>query len=248
MAYTELLNQMIQESGLSANEICRLCQADGVDLKPTYLSMLRNDSTRRPSDERSRAIAKACGKPEDWLVTQARLDQDTKILEKMRANIRESVVAAIAMIFKSLGYPDFMEQATAYINALPEVELLQEYASIDMDIMRTGLEEVLTNGTIVKSLNQLNLVELPVEDDAMAPMLPKGGRVHVEVCEYKDGDMLCYQKPGDKTCYIRYVRFLDNTHNEVMMIAHNRGYPPETLRLDELFIYGKVKRLVVDFE
>lgn len=248
MTYTELLNQMIEDSGLSANEICRLCQADGVDLKSTYLSTLRNDPTRSASDEISRGIAKACGKPEDWLVTQARLDKDTETLKKARANIRESVAVSVAMIFKALGYPDFIEKAYAYVNALSEIELLEEYAAMDMNVMRAELEKTFENPMIAESLKQLNLVELPVEDDAMAPMIPKGGKVILKVCEYQDGHILSYQKQGDNTCYTRQARFLNDQHSKVMMLPHNSNYDSEIFETSELTIYGKVKQLVVDFE
>jgi hypothetical protein len=248
MTYTELLNQMIEDSGLSANEICRRCQADGVDLKSTYLSALRNDPTRRASDEISRAIAKACGKPEDWLVTQARLDEDTEILEKMRTNLRDMTVVALGTFLRMLGYPELEEKAKEALNEMPEIEFLAEASSMDVSLFPDLLEEVIADPSLTSLLKKLGVVELFVQDDAMAPMLPKGGRVHVEVCEYKDGDILCYQKQGDNTCYIRQARFLDSAHNEVVMIPHNSGYPTETVRLDELSIYGKVKQLIVDFE
>ena len=91
MDYTKPLNQMIEQSGLSANEICKRCQTEGVNLSSHYLSTLRNKSNRRPSDEISRAIAIVCGKPEDWLETQARMDAETADLTQMRKNIRKII-------------------------------------------------------------------------------------------------------------------------------------------------------------
>lgn len=249
MDYTKLLNQMIEQSGLSANEICRRCQAEGVNLSSHYLSTLRNKPNRRPSDKISRAIAIACGKPEDWLVTQARLDAETADLTQMRANIRKVIEWIAKLTMQIPGYKGVGEAIEQYMSNLSDIELIAEANSIDFSFLDFNYENAQQDPKISALMGKLYSTSLfPIEDDAMAPMLPKGGRVHVEVCEYKDGDILCYQKQGDNICYIRQVRFLDSAHNEVVTIPHNSGYPTETVRLDEISIYGKVKQLIVDFE
>ena len=69
MPYAKLLNQLIEESGMTAKDVAQKCADHGVSITPSYLSMLRNGAGKRmPSDEVSRAIAKALGKDEVfWL-------------------------------------------------------------------------------------------------------------------------------------------------------------------------------------
>ncbi|MEG1926686.1 MAG: helix-turn-helix transcriptional regulator, partial [Ruthenibacterium sp.] len=62
MPYTNLLNQLIQKSGMTAKEVAAKCQAAGANITPSYLSMIRNEkSARIPSDDVSIALAKALG-------------------------------------------------------------------------------------------------------------------------------------------------------------------------------------------
>ncbi len=248
MDYTKLLNQMIEQSGLSANEICRRCQAEGINLSSHYLSTLRNKPNRRPSDEISRAIAIACGKPEDWLVTQARLDAETADLTQMRANIRKVIEWIAKVIMQVPGYKGVGEAVEQYMSNLSDVELIAEANSIDFSFLDFNYENAQQDPKISALMGKLYSTSLfPIEDDAMAPKLPKGGKVRVEVCEYQDGDLLCFHKQGDDTYYIRQARFLDQDYKQVMMIPHNSGYESEVFNTNDLYIHGKIMQLIIDF-
>ena len=248
MDYTKLLNQMIEQSGLSANEICKRCQTEGVNLSSHYLSTLRNKSNRRPSDEISRAIAIVCGKPEDWLVTQARMDAETADLTQMRKNIRKIIEWVAKLLMQVPGYEGTDETIEQFMNQLLDVELIDEANLIDFSFLD------LNCGNVQQGLDMNNLIEqlysmclFPIEDDAMAPKLPKGGKVRVEVCDYQNGDFLCFHKQGDDTYYIRQARFLDKDYKQVMMIPHNSGYESEVFNTNDLSIHGKIIQLLIDF-
>ncbi len=82
MNYTELLNQIIGQSGKMMKDIANECSEKyGVNLTNTYLSNLKTTPGRIASDDISRAIAKACGaKYENILVVQAYLDKAPDVI------------------------------------------------------------------------------------------------------------------------------------------------------------------------
>jgi len=76
MAYTALLNKLIENSGLTVKEIAERCTESGTKITAAYISTLRNSTDNRaPSSEVSKALAKVCGaKNENVLVIEAYLD------------------------------------------------------------------------------------------------------------------------------------------------------------------------------
>lgn len=246
-----MLNQFLEEAdnkGLSANKICKLCQADGVDLQPTYLSEVRNNPSRRMSDEKSRAVARACGKPEDWLVTQARLDNSSETLNKVYSMLYESVAAAAKASIQKLGHPELAEKAQMAVNAMPKIEFFQKASEIDMSSADIILDGVFPNLSLEGFLDRIDLIPFPVQDNGMSDKFPNGSKVMVKKCNYKDGDFICYLNPDNKAYCVRQVRFLNIDHTQIMLIPHSSTYLSETFNINEILICGKVKRLIVDFE
>ena len=134
------------------------------------------------------------------------------------------------------------------VESIIDVELIDEAKLIDFSFLD------LNCGNVQQGLDMNNLIEqlysmclFPIEDDAMAPKLPKGGKVRVEVCDYQNGDFLCFHKQGDDTYYIRQARFLDKDYKQVMMIPHNSGYESEVFNTNDLSIHGKIIQLLIDF-
>ena len=81
MKYVEMLNKVIEESGLSNKEILHRMKEMGVEISANYLSIIKNNEDKIPSEEVSRAIAKACGAiDEDLLVFSAYLDKAPEIV------------------------------------------------------------------------------------------------------------------------------------------------------------------------
>ena len=81
MNYTEMLNKLINESGMSQKEISEKCKELGEDVTTTYLSALKNTNGKMASDSISRVIAKACNaKYDEILVTQAYIDKAPPIM------------------------------------------------------------------------------------------------------------------------------------------------------------------------
>lgn len=82
MNYTELLNRIIDKSGLKNIEIIEKLKDYNIKITKSYLSVLRNDTEKKASDELSRAIAEICGAPKSILVIQAQLDRSSEELKQ----------------------------------------------------------------------------------------------------------------------------------------------------------------------
>lgn len=76
MNYNQLLNKIMNESGLSQKEIIIKCQEQGINMKQGYISNLKTVEGRIASDEISLAIARACNAEYEYiLIVQAYLDK-----------------------------------------------------------------------------------------------------------------------------------------------------------------------------
>lgn len=82
MNYTDLLNRIIEKSGLKNIEIIDRLNDYNIKITKSYLSVLRNDKEKKASDELSRAIAEICGAPKSILVIQAQLDRASDELKQ----------------------------------------------------------------------------------------------------------------------------------------------------------------------
>lgn len=79
MNYTELLNNLINESGMQQKEILLRCKEMGEEVTQSYLSNLKTINGKTASEKISKVIAKACNaKYEDILTVQAYIDKAPK--------------------------------------------------------------------------------------------------------------------------------------------------------------------------
>lgn len=76
MNYNKLLNQLIDNSGMTLKEIAQTCKEMGESISANYLSVLKTVEDKTASDKVSLAIAKACNaKYDNILVVQAYIDK-----------------------------------------------------------------------------------------------------------------------------------------------------------------------------
>jgi len=200
--------------------------------------MARNDPSRRLSDEKSRKIAEVCGKPSDYLVMQAQIDDMSETLRAFYRNILEAVGMAAAHMLPQYD----PEQVRKTVDSMSINELVKLGASLDLTVTQQFIDNV-------NQARELADTPWPVRyeimDDSMVPALPKGGNVILDTAEYQDGDMLCYSLGEQEGYQIRQAYFLDN--HRTVMIPSNPSYETQTLHTDTLVIHGKVVQLVVDF-
>jgi hypothetical protein len=100
MNYKELLNKLIKESGLSNKEIVAKCEKYGEKITPNYLSVLKNQDDKIPSDNLSIALAKACNaRYEDILLIQGYLDRAPKvIIDFLEMIMQQSLCSTLAVL------------------------------------------------------------------------------------------------------------------------------------------------------
>ena len=76
MNYTELLNKILEESGMTQKEIILRCKEMGEEVTQSYLSNLKTIEGKTASEKISKVIAKACNAQyEDILIVQAYIDK-----------------------------------------------------------------------------------------------------------------------------------------------------------------------------
>lgn len=93
MNYRELLNKLIKESGLSNKEIVARCAEFGEKITPNYLSVIKNNDDKIPSDNLSLALAKACNSPhENILLVQGYLDRAPEVIINFLENMKKSAL------------------------------------------------------------------------------------------------------------------------------------------------------------
>ena len=93
-------------------------------------------------------------------------------------------------------------------------------------------------------------IGLPINDDSMFPILPKGCKTILEVKElkdYQDGDIICFVSKGQKEMIYRKCAFVDGLHKKVAMFPMNAQYPSGVYCVKDIVILGKVKQSIIEF-
>lgn len=132
MNYTEMLNKIISESGMSQKEICDKCEEYGEKVTTSYLSGLKTNQGKMAGEEISRAIAKACNtKYSEILVVQAYLDKCPQylmeFLEDSRTVYREAAKLHKRSLSEIYETPENLNEVNNEIKRLEEDRPLAEY-------------------------------------------------------------------------------------------------------------------------
>lgn len=112
MNYTELLNKLINESGMQQKEILAKCKELGEEITQSYLSNLKTINGKTASEKVSKVIAKACNAQyEDILTVQAYIDKAPKPIMDFFNYAKECTTAEALMFLEdrkeSLGEYEF---------------------------------------------------------------------------------------------------------------------------------------------
>lgn len=229
MAYAKLLNELIEKSGLSTREIAKRCEEQGQAITPSYISILRKESNSRvPSEDMSRILARVLGANEDSLVLEAYLENAPEPLVQLLRNMYSSVME---MTLRATNVKLTPEQKELFMHQLDELPLsywvletargmakVDYSAVLDGDILHNELEDG-------RPLNMQMLInaEFPVMDDAMAPVMPQGSSVKLELKpSYVNGDIVAFTMTGSDKLHFRKLR--DTPSGLRMLIAYNSAY------------------------
>lgn len=256
MAYTKLLNKVIDDSGLSLKEIAIKCKEYDVKITPSYLSALKNDTTNRsPSDDVSRAIAKACNVQkgyENILVIETYIDNAPLEMNKLFDLLRETWISSTASIFENKLTTQQSKEIKKYFSEFPMAEFI---VSLSSDLMK---EEIIKQSGAMK-LNSKSTFDdmiieqrvsplgMPVSDNGMSPIVNKGDIVNTEVKEineYKTGDVILVSKTSRKKILFARKIIIDKAKpKELTLMPINTDFMPETINISELMILGKITQV-----
>ena len=253
MAYTQLLNSIIEQSGLTVKEIAEKCVNMGVDVTPAYISTLRNDKNNRtPSDKVSRALAEACNcQHKNILVVEAYLQNAPQEFNGLMEMLRGFIITSgMSMIENRLTTQDIKE-ADEILKSFPMAELICDMSKEQvMSNIKKGYGSF--NIKASKQLDDIKIkqevapIGLPITDNGMSPIIKVNDFVTIEVLElseYKMGDIVyCYVNNEKKKAIARQIVVVND--KITLMPVNNEEYPNITGTTDDIFVMGKIKKVI----
>lgn len=255
MAYTTLLNRLIDNSGLTIKEIADKCTELGEKVTPAYISTLRNDkSNRSPSPEMSRALAKACNYPyENVLCVEAYLDKAPYEFKAVLDLLREIMLTSTMTVFENTFTTEEQKQARKILKEFPMAEFI---CSLSQDKVKetiikqqgAGKFKATHSAEDFKIQQTIAPTGFPISDNGMSPQIEKGDLITLEAKEikdYKNGDIICYIKSDDKKkIYARKVIFDGESRKKITLMPINGEFMPEQLTTSKISIMGKVVTVI----
>jgi len=255
LPFNTLLKQLIEKSGLSNKEIAEKCKDHGAQITDSYLSALKNNPDRIPSDEVSRAIALACGADENVLVIEAYLDKAPQEITDMFNNIKEVLVGGMLSGVLNQLDDKQREQARNLIYNMPVAEMIKGYSKINPfeQISMVDSSVVIEQHDDKENYTITNILKdatgFTVPDDSMFPTLPEGSKVIIKPTpppQLENGDIVYYTKKNAKDYQFRKIFFLNNNKTKLELFPLNSKAKSEAVWLKELTILGKAKQVITD--
>ncbi len=255
MAYTLLLNTLIENSGLTVKEIAEKCGEYGVEITATYISKLRNDENNKsPSDKVSKAIAKACNaKHEDCLVLEAYLDRSPSIVNEFFAELKKMIIPMTMGVFENKFTTQQKKNFEKLVDELPIADLIFEIVEQNRNTKITKMLGVANMKAEIKS-DEVNIkheisqnLGFVVYDDGMSPQIKKGDKVQISIVgidELETGDIICYTKGVKTKIFARKILISDKKN--ITLMPMNSEYKVETVKISDITILGKAVRVTTD--
>lgn len=257
MPYTELLNQLIENSGLTVKEIAERCKEYGENITPSYISTLRNDKNNRaPSDNVSIAIAKACKVEkgfENLLVVEAYIDTAPKEIKDVVELLKDILTNATIGMFENKVTTQQKKEIRKMFDNMPMSRFIIELTT---DKVKSTLKKqkgtlTLEGKDIFTDTNltieqRIKPVGIPVSDNGMYPVIAKNDMVNFEWKEpkdYKTGDIVLLKKADKKADYIAR-KIVIGQKKQITLIPINNEYTPETVNFDDIIIIGAITQFI----
>jgi ethanolamine utilization cobalamin adenosyltransferase len=159
MNYTQMLNKLIDSTGLKNIEIIEKLKEKGVTITPNYLSVLKNDTTKIASDEVSKGIAEVChAKYPDILIIQGQLD-------KLPESIRNFITLALETITASaISLAEQMPEgfAASQIEAVKQAVMNMSQAELICEILENKEYYAQTNKEIKEMVLPQHYAVIPI--------------------------------------------------------------------------------------
>lgn len=182
MNYTELFNQIINESGMSIKEIAEKCNEAGEKITPNYISVLKKIEGKYASEKVSTTIAKIChAKYENILTVQAYIDKAPKPIMDF-FNYAKKTTEAEAILF--------LEQNKDNMNEYEYKKMIQEKTEkLRNQTLAEFICEIISDMTLPTKTGFTEQIELLKKT---AEEYPNNGNIYAVI-------------PIDKEKNIRYI-------------------------------------------
>lgn len=245
MPYSKLLKNLIEEKDMTYKELSTKCNTLGQKIDPSYISKIISGKASIPSDDISKALAEALDEHSDLLVLEALLDKAPNTILDFLNKIKFIAVNAYLPILGK-DNPQFVA-LKHLIDSLPLSKFILEVNSmpafnsntlnIDSNEVKINYDE---NTSVSFQLNESFVI--PITDDSMEPILPKGSKVSFKN-NYENGDIVIFTIIENKEMLIR--RFYEE-NDLYIFTALNAKYKPLIYKKDDIEILGKVNKATID--
>jgi len=245
--YSKLLTRIIAESGFTAKEIVEKCNELGNGIDTTRLSKLQSGKLSAPSAKVSRDIARVCNADERLLVLEGYLEKAPQEIIDTFISIKMITTSATLNIFKNNIDKQILDEVEQELNKEPIADFIVSILDTKTATIMNNNEnifEMFNENNDSFSLSLREPIALPVEDNAMFPIIPKNSKVNLLLeNEYKNGDLLAIRIKESEETLFRYVLF---NNDEIILNSLNREYETLTLKKDDVVILGKVIQVITN--
>jgi len=247
MPYTQLLNQLIDKSGLAVKEIAERCSAQGQEITASYISILRKEANERiPSAEVSRALEAVLGAQSGELVLEGYLDGAPKellqVIEIMRGPVIEFTFRAI-----DAALPIGKTEREFIAEQMRKMPLAQFILAMNKQQAQIFERNILTSSERIGE-TQLNVsmqanVDFDITDNAMQPLLPEGSKAKLKFqTEFQSGEIVAVILNDDKSMIFR--KLYDTKDGKRMLMPLNPAYDVVEFEPGLMIIFGRVEAVV----
>ena len=258
MPYSKLLSNLIESKNLSIKEVAIKCKEYGVNITASYISMIKNsDNKKIPSDEVSRALAKACEAENiETLVIEAYIDKAPIEFRGFLEEYRQIIIQSILMFYTNKVTNEEMQEVIKKMKEMPMAEFILQSTNLsqqfDFDKQAGSFNaKIEMTDDIKKTLLELKEPEgFIIDDNSMYPIIIAGSKVNPQflpINEYRNGDILLIVIKGSKKPVCRKCLF-DETRTKITLMAYDQKIETESYNVKDIAILGKVKRIITELE
>lgn len=225
MPYAATLDRFIKESGMTAKDIAERCKDFGVDVTPSYISLLRNPGKGRvASDDVSIALSKVLGKPDKQLVLERCIDEAPEELSQVFHKIYKATAVLASAAAKIPLSNEQLNSLDVLIDQEPISDLILKLNE-EFDADKLSQLTATITGTEAPASSCFSQ-QLRMLDDSMQPIIKKGDVVNIVLnSDIANGEIVAVQMK-DTIMLRRYEKIADS----VALIAINPQYP--TIQFD----------------
>lgn len=242
MPYGNLLKKLTKEKKLTYKEIANKCISIGVKIDDKYISQLANNVKPPPSEEKTRAIAKALDTNEHLLIIEGYIDKAPKEILELLNKIREYITLFGLASIKN----DLTKEQYEYIMYELQKQSLSEFLIEileDDDIQYNNNKNfIIKHEGIDFTFEYNNISFIKVKDDSMSPQIEQGSSIVLEIKDkYMNGEILALKIKGNNETIYRHTVFNNGT---ITLTPYNAKYQAITYNREDVEIIGKVAKVI----